>query len=122
MAATFAQRAALGAYGERLAIQQLEGAGLRVLDRNWRCSAGEIDIVAAAGQLLVVCEVKTRRGDRFGSPLEAITVDKAERLYRLGDAWAVAHGFSYQRLRVDVVAVRLSARGARRVEHLTGVS
>jgi putative endonuclease len=121
MAATYAQRRALGAYGERLAVRELESAGLEVLDRNWRCSLGEIDIVARAPGALVVCEVKTRAGTRFGSPIEAITPEKAERLYRLGAAWAAAHGCDDQRLRVDVVSVVLS-RGERRVEHLPGVS
>src|SRR5881397_988590 len=121
MAATYAQRMALGAYRERLAVQALERSGLRILDRNWRSAHGEIDIVAGIGRLLVVCEVKTRRGDRYGTPLEAITVEKAARLYRLGAAWAAAHGVSYGRLRVDVVAVRLSRRGGRRVEHIAGV-
>jgi putative endonuclease len=121
MAATYAQRRALGAYGERLAVRQLEHAGLQILDRNWRCAGGEIDIVAGAPGLVVVCEVKTRRGRRFGSPVEAITAQKAERLYRLGASWAAAHGCADQRLRVDVVSVVLSGRG-RRVEHLAGVS
>jgi len=73
MSATYAQRKALGDYGERLAAAELERRGLEVLDRNWRCREGEIDIVARHRGSLVVCEVKTRRGDRYGSALEAIT-------------------------------------------------
>ena len=121
MAATYAQRKALGAYGERLAAQALERAGLRILDRNWRCPGGEIDIVAGAPGVVVVCEVKTRRSGRFGTPVEAVTAQKAERLYRLGASWAAAHGCAELRLRVDVVSVVLSGRG-RRVEHLAGMS
>jgi putative endonuclease len=121
MAATYAQRRALGAYGERLAARALEGAGLRILDRNWRCPVGEIDIVAGGPGLVVVCEVKTRRGGRYGSPVEAITSQKAERLYRLGAAWAAAHDCADLRLRIDVVSVLLSGR-VQRVEHLAGVS
>jgi putative endonuclease len=121
VAATYRQRKAVGEYGERLAAQAIEQAGLRVLDRNWRCAIGEIDIVAGWRDLLVVCEVKTRRGDRFGSPIEAITTAKAARLYRLGAAWAVEHDYSYGRMRVDVVSVLLSGRGRRRVEHIAGV-
>jgi putative endonuclease len=121
MAATYAQRKALGAYGERLAAQALESAGLQIVDRNWRCPDGEIDIVAGGPGLVVVCEVKTRRGDRFGSPLEAITGVKAERLYRLGAAWVAEHGCGDLRLRVDVVSVLLAGR-SRRVEHIAGVS
>jgi putative endonuclease len=121
MAATYAQRRALGAYGERLAARVLESAGLEILDRNWRCSQGEIDIVAGSSGLVVVCEVKTRRGDRYGTPVEAITPAKAERLYRLGAAWSQAHGRAELRLRIDVVSVELSRR-ERRVRHLVGVS
>jgi putative endonuclease len=121
MAATYEQRAAMGAFGERLAGRVLEAAGLEVLDRNWRCSSGEIDIVAGSGALVVVCEVKTRRGDRFGSPAAAITGDKLERLYRLGMVWAAAHGRAGSRLRVDLVCIRLD-RGAPHVEHIVGVS
>jgi putative endonuclease len=121
MAATYAQRRALGAYGERLAVRVLESAGLEILDRNWRCSQGEIDIVAGAAGLVVVCEVKTRRGDRYGSPAEAITPEKADRLYRLGAEWTAAHSCADRRLRIDVVSVVLSG-GRRRVEHLAGVS
>jgi putative endonuclease len=121
MTTTYAQRQALGAYGERLAVRALEAAGLEVLDRNWRCPQGEIDIVAGHAELVVVCEVKTRRGERFGSPAAAITPHKLERLYRLGAAWAEAHARAGSRLRVDVVSVRLT-RGARQVEHIAGVS
>ncbi len=112
MAATYAQRRALGDYGERLAARELEQRGLIVLDRNWRCSQGELDIVARIAETLVVCEVKTRSSDRFGSPVQGITAEKAERLHRLGFAWAAAHQVSFAQLRVDVVAVLLPRRSA----------
>ena len=73
----------LGREGEQVAAEYLERAGLRVLDRNWRCTEGEIDIVAAERQVMVVCEVKTRSSTRFGTPLEAITRHKQARLRRL---------------------------------------
>src|SRR5262249_40137265 len=69
----------LGRTGERVAAEYLERAGLRVLDRNWRSATGEIDIVAAERQVLVICEVKTRPGTGFGTPLEAITRHKRAR-------------------------------------------
>ena len=71
---------ALGDYGERIAAAHLIAAGMTILDRNWRCPEGEIDIVARDGDALVVCEVKTRRGNGFGGPLEAINPVKAQRL------------------------------------------
>jgi putative endonuclease len=110
----------LGRSGEQAAAEYLESAGLRILDRNWRCAVGEIDVVAAGGDVLVVCEVKARRGERFGSPLEAVTPAKAARLYRLGAEWAVANGYSYARLRVDVVSIVLSPGGGRQVRHVAG--
>ena len=81
----------VGAYGERLAARYLAEAGLEVLDRNWRCAQGEVDIVALDGDCLVVCEVKTRRGQGFGDPVEAVTWRKAARLRRLAACWLAEH-------------------------------
>jgi putative endonuclease len=77
--------------GEDLACTLLADAGLLVTDRNWRCGAGEIDIVARAPGLLVICEVKTRRGHAFGTPAAAVTDDKLRRLLRLAGAYLAAH-------------------------------
>ena len=122
MAATYAQRKALGDYGERLAAHELQRLGLTVLDRNWRCDRGEIDIVARQRDDLVVCEVKTRTTDRFGSAVEAITAAKAARLHRLGFAWATAHELTFARLRLDVVTVLLARRSAPVVTHYAGLA
>ena len=70
----------LGRDGEQAAAEYLERSGLRILARNWRCSEGEIDIVAAERRVLVVCEVKTRSGTRYGTPLESIS--RAKQLAR----------------------------------------
>jgi putative endonuclease len=118
--ATHAQRQALGSFGERLAARHLESRGLTVLERNWRCREGEIDIVAQDGSTVVVCEVKARSSVRYGAPLEAITPVKARRLYRLGVLWARARGLGFVELRVDVVTVLLDGRRPS-VEHLEGV-
>jgi putative endonuclease len=121
MSATYARRRALGDFGEQLAADYLRDRGLQILDRNWRCKAGELDIVAADGAAVVGCEVKTRTSDRFGTPLEAITPDKAGRLHRLVQLWAVHHDFRYQRLRVDLVAVVVPERQTPTIEHVVGV-
>jgi Holliday junction resolvase-like predicted endonuclease len=63
---------AVGAYGERVALAHLVEQGMVVLDRNWRCRTGEIDLILRDGSDLVFCEVKTRRGNRFGTPAEAV--------------------------------------------------
>lgn len=111
----------LGKQGEQLAAEHLQRAGLRILDRNWRCAEGEIDIVAAERRALVVCEVKTRSGVRYGTPLEAITRQKRSRLRRLAVRWLVAHGILFDEIRIDVVGVLRSESGEFSVEHVRGV-
>lgn len=111
----------LGRRGEQLAVEHLQRAGLRILDRNWRCADGEIDIVAAERRALVVCEVKTRSGVRYGTPLEAITRQKRNRLRRLAIRWLVAHGILFDEIRIDVVGVLRSESGEFSVDHVRGV-
>jgi putative endonuclease len=112
---------ALGRRGELLAVQYLERAGFRILDRNWRCAEGELDIVAAERRVLVVCEVKTRSGDRYGSPLDAITRAKQSRLRRLAIRWLVAHGVLFDEVRIDVIGLVRDRSGCFTVEHVRGV-
>ncbi|TIC80852.1 YraN family protein [Nocardioides sp. GY 10127] len=112
---------ALGAYGERVAATHLREQGMVVLDRNWRCAQGEIDLVLRDGDTLVVCEVKTRTGSTGGTPHEAVTPTKLERLVRLGESWQVEHGLRAPNLRVDLVAVHHPPRGAAQVEHVRGL-
>jgi putative endonuclease len=111
----------LGQQGEQLAAKFLTDAGLSVLGRNWRCTLGEIDIVALDGRTLVVCEVKTRSGVRFGTPVEAITRQKAQRLRRLAVAWVRAHGLVFDQIRIDVIGVLRAASGDFSIEHVRGV-
>jgi putative endonuclease len=115
-------RRALGAYGERLAIRHLVARGMVVLDRNWRCDAGEIDVVLRDGDTLVICEVKTRSSDVCGTPHEAITPAKLDRLGRLGAAWADQHGVHPAEMRIDLVAVSRPRRGPAVVDHVPGLA
>ena len=112
----------LGKRGEALAALYLEDAGLRVIDRNWRCSLGEIDLVAVDGATLVVVEVKTRSSEAYGHPLEAITPGKLERLYLLASRWARAHDLRFSGFRVDAVAIVDDGTGRPAIEHLRAVS
>lgn len=112
---------AVGRYGEEVVARRLVAQGWEVLDRNWRGRSGEIDIVALEGSELVVVEVKTRSGDAFGHPAEAVTAVKLARLRRLAAEWLQAHDLRPGSIRVDVVAVRTARAGAARVEHLRGV-
>lgn len=111
----------IGKYGEDVAARFLVAGGMTVLDRNWRCDIGEIDIVARDGDTLVICEVKTRSGLSHGSGLEAVTRAKVDRQRRLARRWLAASGLRVPRVRVDVVAVLRPERGAATVDHLRGV-
>jgi putative endonuclease len=111
---------AVGAYGERVALAHLVEQGMVVLDRNWRCRSGEIDLILRDGADLVFCEVKTRRGDRFGSPVEAVTTQKVRRLRHLAAEWLAQAGLRGPTVRFDVVSVLPQPAGAARVEHLRG--
>jgi putative endonuclease len=113
---------ALGRYGEDVAARHLVDDGFEVLERNWRCDQGEIDIVARDGGVLVICEVKTRSSVRHGSPFEAINERKLHRLERLGLRWMREHGVRPKGMRVDIVSVLRPPTGRQIVEHVRGLS
>jgi len=117
-------RNALGKYGEDLAVRRLTAAGMTVLERNWRCGrAGEIDIVARDGNVLVICEVKTRRGGGYEHPMAAVTPEKAARLRDLAERWIQTHGGAPPGgARIDLIGVVLPDRGGPVVEHAQGVA
>jgi putative endonuclease len=95
----------LGRRGEAAAADYLRRLGWTILDRNWRCRDGELDIVAYDGRRHVVCEVKTRASTRYGDPVEAITPAKAARLRRLAAQWAGRHGVGAAQIRIDVLGL-----------------
>ncbi|WP_378145618.1 YraN family protein [Cnuibacter sp. UC19_7] len=112
----------LGRRGEQAAADHLVAQGLEILDRNWRCEIGEIDIVALDGETVVVVEVKTRSTSAFGHPFEAINGEKLVRLHQLGRRWRVAHpDHRRRRMRVDVVGVLWPGSEAR-IERLIEVA
>lgn len=113
---------ALGQYGEDLAARVLAEAGLVVLERNWRCEAGEIDIVAREGDVVVVCEVKTRTSTAYGPPSHAVTPHKAARLRRLALRWLDEHPVRPAQIRIDVVGILRPPHGSAVIEHLRGVA
>jgi putative endonuclease len=103
------------------AAGHLESEGLRVLDRNWRCDVGKIDIVAADKRTLVVCEVRVRSGRRQQAPSGAMSQAKRRRLRRLAILWLVAHGTLFDEVRVDVACLTRDRSGAFSVEYVRGV-
>jgi putative endonuclease len=114
-------RRQLGRFGEAYAARHLVERGMVVLDRNWRCDAGEIDLVLRDGRVLVVCEVKTRSSNAYGSPLEGVTAAKAARLRRLAARWLAEHRVRPDEVRIDLVGVLAAPGGPPLVEHVAGV-
>ncbi len=112
---------ALGAYGEVLAARFLTRQGLVLLDHNWRCAEGEIDLVLRDGTTLVICEVKTRTSTACGTPHEAITKAKVNRLRRLASAWLRAHSAHPDDVRLDLVTVLGPRSSTPEIEHIRGL-
>lgn len=110
----------LGRYGEQQAANYLSNLGYEIIDRNWRCRVGEIDLVARDRDRLVFIEVKTRNGQGFGHPFEAITHAKVSRMRRLVAEWCKAREISSVQVRLDAVSVLVSA-GRVNIEHLKQV-
>lgn len=118
---TTSTRAQIGSRGEDLAADYLRGDGFAILDRNWRCRYGELDIIAADGDVLVFVEVKTRTGRAFGTPAEAVTHTKLRRLRRLAGIWLAAQDGSWPSVRIDVIEIRLGGP-VPEITHIHGVS
>lgn len=112
---------AVGDFGEQVACDYLLAEGYVLLERNWRCERGELDVVARHGSCLVFCEVKTRRSQRFGSPVEGVTPAKAARLRRLATRWLAEHDQHAPQVRIDVIGVLCPPAGQPQVQHLQGV-
>lgn len=112
----------LGRRGEDIAAEYLTEHGLVILARNWRCSEGELDIVATDGiDTVVFCEVKTRSSTTFGTPLEAITRPKRQRIRRLAALWMTALGpHSWPTTRFDVIGIVLRDHAQPELTHLAG--
>lgn len=114
---------ALGRHGEGVAARYLESQGFEIVERNWSCTHGELDIIAfdRAERALVFVEVKTKSGPGFGQPLEAITVAKARKLYQLARLWLRDRGRRAKAIRVDGVGVMLGGTEPV-ITHLRGLT
>ena len=110
------RRRTLGTRGEAAVARWYRARGYTLVDRNWRVREGEIDLIMRRGRLLVFCEVKTRRGDAFGSPFDAVTARKQQRLRGLALRWLADHGAGRSPIRFDVAAVRVGADGRADIE------
>lgn len=117
------ERRGVGDRGEDLAARYLERCGWIVLERNWRCRYGEIDLVCREPDgTVVICEVKARTGRGYGGPLEAITQAKARRLRHLTAAWAREHPGRRPGLRIDAIGVLWHPDGTASVSHERGIA
>jgi putative endonuclease len=114
----------LGRAGEDRAVRYLLESGYEILDRNWRCAQGELDIVAVVDGALCVVEVKTRRSAAFGHPFEAVDARKRRRLWQLAHAWIEAHPERARgrRVRLDAIGIIGADPDAGSLEHLQDLS
>jgi putative endonuclease len=112
-----------GAIGEEAVVQFLLSKNTEIVERNWRIREGEIDIIAlGAGGVFSFIEVKTRRTEAFGHPLEAINPEKAYRMQRLALAWLATHGCFGCDYQIDVAAVLLSSDGKYTIDYRENIT
>jgi putative endonuclease len=121
------ERSKLGKWGEDLAAKHLASLGWTIAERNWRCSTGELDLIAlepvpGRAPNLVVIEVKTKSGLGFGNPLEAITATKLLRLRGLACQWRRAHPGIGEGLRIDAIGITKPPGFAPRIAHVRNIS
>jgi putative endonuclease len=115
------QRQALGEWGERHARRHLESLGCQIVATNWRCLAGEVDIVALDGKRLAFVEVRTRRGQAYGTPEESVTASKLARMIAVAETYVQEEAWEGD-WRLDVVAIQVQGRQAPSVEWYRNVS
>ena len=113
-------RQAFGAWGEGIAAEYLLRSGMILLERNWRCPDGELDIIAREAETIVFCEVKTRRSNAFGSAAGAVVGQKARRLRRLAAQWLALREPGSADVRFDVICVMPRRQGPPEIDHLRG--
>lgn len=113
------KRKEVGAIGEKLAADYLKKRGYKIIQRNYRCREGEIDIIAQKGEFLVFVEVRTKKNTAFGTPEESVTLSKREKLISLADAYLQTLRNQPSSWRIDVVAVELTPDNrVSRLEHI----
>lgn len=105
----------IGRVGEDAAERWYMGRGYRLLARNWRCRIGELDLVLARGDMVIVCEVKARRGSRYGGGWEAVHVRKRAKLRALAEAFLLSRDLRPRSIRFDVASAAVGADGSVRL-------
>lgn len=115
-------RKRLGSLGERLAEDFFQCQGFLILERNWRCRYGELDLVVQKGSQIRFIEVKTRKTITFGYPEEAVTKAKLSHLFKAGELWLGLHDLSASDWQLDVLAIQLPIQGSPDYYWLQGVA
>jgi putative endonuclease len=110
-------RRELGRRGEEVAAEFVRGLGYRLIERNFRCRAGEVDLVALDDDTVVFVEVRSRSGVRLGTPLESVDGRKQAQVARVARYFLAAHGWHERTVRFDVVGIRFDAEPPA-VEHV----
>jgi len=105
------ERRRLGQRGEEMAAQRLASLGYEIVERNYRCQAGEIDLVTRRDSRWVFVEVRTRRGGRFGTPEESVTARKRAHMIASAQHYLQAHAAADADWRIDAVAIVLTRAG-----------
>ena len=105
------KRRETGVLGERIACEFLGRNGYKILETNYRCPDGEIDIIAQQKDTLVFIEVRTKKDRRFGTPEESVTLEKQERLRKLAEQYGQTHENLPEAWRIDVVAIQVESNG-----------
>ncbi|NVN98904.1 MAG: YraN family protein [Geobacteraceae bacterium] len=112
------QNASLGSRGEELAASFLERSGIKIIERNFRCKGGEVDIVAKDGNTIVFVEVKSRKSLAYGVPQEAVTPFKQRQISKAALTWLAKHKKTDSPARFDVIAILLDGSYSHKIEHI----
>ena len=111
-------RKSLGQRGEQTAVDYLKNQGYSIVETNWRCQYGEIDVIARQNAMLIFVEVRTRHSDNTEWAFESITPAKQKRLQALAYAYLAAHDLQHIAWRVDLVAIAWQRNGQPIIEHV----
>ncbi|MET3207678.1 UNVERIFIED_CONTAM: putative endonuclease [Paenibacillus sp. PvR008] len=112
------QRKAKGALGEQAAASFLENLGYRIIERNWRCRSGEMDLIAAQEDILVFIEVRSRSSSNYGTPAESITARKITQVRQTAAVYLHMNGIGDIPIRFDMISVRLIDETAVVTDHI----
>lgn len=113
-------RSLLGRRGETKAARHVRRHGLRIIERNWRCHDGELDILARDGDLLVIIEVRTARTRFAGGPIATVGPEKRRRLTHLAQRWLASSSWRPEGVRFDVIGVVYSGWWRWKIEWVRG--